>query len=52
LRGRLWGERSEAAVVIRVVYVGVAAYAALFVFAAVVHYVVFDASRFDLGNMV
>jgi uncharacterized membrane protein len=50
-RGRLWIDRSEAAVALRVVYAGVVAYAALFVFAAVVHYVVFEAQRFDLGNM-
>jgi uncharacterized membrane protein len=34
------------------VYAGVAAYAALFIFAAVVHYTVFESARFDLGNMV
>jgi len=37
---------------LRVVYAGVGAYAALFVFAAVLHYVVFKEARFDLGNMV
>jgi uncharacterized membrane protein len=42
----------EAAVAARVVYTGVAAYALLFVFAAVVHYVVFKTGRLDLGNMV
>jgi uncharacterized membrane protein len=52
LRGRLWTDRSEAAVALRVVYAGVAAYAVLFVFAAVVHFEVFEAQRFDLGNMV
>jgi uncharacterized membrane protein len=52
LRGRLWVDRSEAAVAIRVVYAGVAAYAVLFVFASVVHYVAFQDARFDLGNMV
>jgi uncharacterized membrane protein len=52
LRSHLWADRSEAAVALRVVYAGAAAYAALFVFAAVVHYVVFAASHFDLGNMV
>jgi uncharacterized membrane protein len=34
------------------VYAAVAAYAVLFVFAAVVHYTVFESARFDLGNMV
>jgi uncharacterized membrane protein len=42
----------EAAVALRVVYAGTAAYAALFVFAAVLHYAVFKTPRFDLGNMV
>jgi uncharacterized membrane protein len=37
---------------LRVVYAGIAAYAVLFVFAAVVHYVVFKEGRFDLGDMV
>ena len=36
----------------RVVYAAVAAYAVLFVFAAVLHYDVFEMARFDLGNMV
>jgi uncharacterized membrane protein len=36
----------------RVVYAGAAAYAVLFVFAAVVHYAVFQEARFDLGDMV
>jgi uncharacterized membrane protein len=36
----------------RVVYAGMAAYAVLFVFAAVVHYAVFQEARFDLGDMV
>jgi uncharacterized membrane protein len=42
----------EAAVAARVVYAGAAAYAALFVFAAVMHYLVFKTPRGDLGNMV
>jgi uncharacterized membrane protein len=42
----------EAAVAGRVVYAGAAAYATLFVFAAVVHYLVFKTPRGDLGNMV
>jgi uncharacterized membrane protein len=45
-------DRSEAAVALRVVYAGAAAYAALFVFAAVVHYSVFESARPDLGDMV
>jgi uncharacterized membrane protein len=42
----------EAAVAVRVVYAGAAAYAALFIFGAVVHYLVFKTPRGDLGNMV
>jgi len=45
-------DEGEAAVALRVVYVGVAAYAALFVCAAVIHYAVFETARFDLSNMV
>jgi uncharacterized membrane protein len=52
LRGRFRTDAGEAAVATRVVYAGIAAYAALFLFAAVVHYVVFKEARFDLGNMV
>jgi uncharacterized membrane protein len=39
-------------VALRVVVCGTAAYAALFLFAAVVHYVVYRTGRFDTGNMV
>ena len=52
VRQRVRMDRSEAAVALRVVYAGVLAYAALFAFAAVVHYLVFQENRFDLGNMV
>jgi uncharacterized membrane protein len=52
LRRRLRLDAGEAAVALRVVYAGTAAYAALFVFAAVVHYAVFETARVDLGNMV
>ena len=52
LRRRLWADAGEPAVALRVVYAGTAAYAVLFVFAAVVHYMVFKEARFDLGNMV
>lgn len=52
IRRRIAIDRGEAAVALRVVYAGVLAYAALFVFAAVVHYLVFQENRFDLGNMV
>lgn len=52
VRQRMWVDRGEAAVALRVVYAGVAAYAVLFVFAAVVHYVVFETAHVDLGNMV
>lgn len=52
LRDRMRLDAGEAAVALRVVYAGAAAYAMLFLFAAVVHYVVFKEARFDLGNMV
>jgi uncharacterized membrane protein len=52
VRQRIRVDHSEAAVALRVVYAGVAAYAVLFVFAAVVHYVVFKTPQNDLGNMV
>jgi uncharacterized membrane protein len=52
LRARVRLESGEAAVALRVVYAGVAAYAVLFALAAVVHYEVFESARFDLGNMV
>jgi uncharacterized membrane protein len=52
LRGRVWADSGEAAVALRVVYAGAAAYAVLFLFAAIVHYAVFKEARFDLGDMV
>lgn len=52
LRSRVRLDAGEDAAALRVVYAGVAAYAALFVFAAVVHYLVFQTPRGDLGNMV
>jgi uncharacterized membrane protein len=56
LENRISGLRqsvsAESSTALRVVYAGTAAYAALFVFAAVVHYVEFKTGRFDLGNMV
>jgi uncharacterized membrane protein len=52
IRRRIGVDRGEDAVALRVVYAGVLAYAALFAFAAVVHYLVFQENRFDLGNMV
>jgi uncharacterized membrane protein len=51
-RGRMWTDKGEAAVALRVVYAGMAAYAVLFIFAAIVHYAVFKEARFDLGDMV
>src|SRR5262245_13279073 len=45
-------DRGEAAVAMRIVYAGVAAYAVLFIFASIVHYAAFETARFDLGNMV
>jgi uncharacterized membrane protein len=52
LRSRIRLDAGEAAVSLRVVYAGAAAYAALFVLAAVMHYLVFKTQRGDLGNMV
>jgi uncharacterized membrane protein len=52
VRGRMWADTGEAVVALRVVYAGMAAYAVLFLFAAIVHYVVFKEARFDLGDMV
>jgi uncharacterized membrane protein len=62
-RGRRWGgpsasrwrlpvDAGEAAVAVRVVYAGIAAYAVLFAFAAVLHFSVFQTGHADLGNMV
>lgn len=44
--------RAESDTALRVVYAGMAAYAALFVFAAVLHFLVFKTGRFDNGDMV
>jgi len=52
VRARLRADVGEAEVAVRVVYAGAAAYAALFVFATVIHYLVFKTPRGDLGNMV
>lgn len=52
VRGRIRMDAGEAAIAARVVYAGMAAYAVLFLFAAVVHYSVFKELRFDNGNMV
>jgi uncharacterized membrane protein len=52
VRQRMWVDRGEAAVALRVVYAGAVAYAVLFVFAAVLHYAVFATAHVDLGNMV
>jgi uncharacterized membrane protein len=51
LRLRLVDRAAAASVVVRVVYAGVCAYSVLFVFAAVMHFVVFKTARPDLGNM-
>jgi uncharacterized membrane protein len=45
-------EAGEAAVAVRVVYAATAAYAALFVFATVLNYLVFRTAQIDLGHMV
>jgi uncharacterized membrane protein len=52
VRERMRVDAGEAAVAMRVVYAGVAAYAVLFAFGAVLHYSIFEMARFDLGNMV
>ena len=52
LRERVRMSAVEAIVARRVVYAGTAAYAALFVSAAVIHFSVFGTARVDLGNMV
>ena len=52
IRERLRIQGGEDAVALRLVYGGTALYAALFVFAVVLHWVVFKDARFDLGNMV
>ena len=52
LRRLLQLDAAKATVALRVVYAGAAAYAGLFVFAAVVHYLAFRTGRGDLGNMV
>jgi uncharacterized membrane protein len=52
LRGKVRVDATGIAAATRVVYGGTAAYAALFVFAAVLHYVVFSTARADLGTMV
>jgi uncharacterized membrane protein len=52
LRERRRVDADQAAAAMRVVYAGVAAYAVLFVFAAVLHYLVFRTARADLGSMV
>jgi uncharacterized membrane protein len=52
VRGRVRSEAEEAVIARRVVYAGIAFYAVLFVFASVMHFVVFEELRFDLGNMV
>jgi uncharacterized membrane protein len=52
VRRRVRLDAGEAAVAARVVYAGVAAYAVLFLFAAVLHSAVFEDLRLDNGDMV
>jgi len=52
LRSRLRLDAADAATALRIVYAGVAAYAVLFVFAAVLHYLTYKTQRPDLGYMV
>lgn len=52
LRGRLRIDAWDRDAALRVVCLGAAAYALLFVFAAVMHYVEYKTGRFDLGDMV
>jgi uncharacterized membrane protein len=51
-RARAMQRVEGASVAVHVVYAAVCAYAVLFAFAAVVHYLVFRTARPDLGNMV
>jgi uncharacterized membrane protein len=51
-RQRVRSDADESALARRAVYAGVAAYAALFVFATVLNYVVFRTAQIDLGHMV
>jgi uncharacterized membrane protein len=52
LSWRRWAAAGEQAIAVRIVYAGTLAYAALFVFAAVVHFEVFKTPYADLGHMV
>src|SRR4051794_37640898 len=52
VRARMRIQGGEDAVALRFVYGGTVLYAALFVSAVVLHWVVFKEARFDLGNMV
>lgn len=52
VRRRVRLDAGEAAVAVRVVYAGTAAYAVLFATAAVLHYSVFLSAQVDLGHMV
>jgi uncharacterized membrane protein len=52
LRAKLRVDAGEAATAARIVVAAVGAYAVLFIFAAVVHYLAFQSGRADLGNMV
>jgi uncharacterized membrane protein len=52
IRERVRVHGGEDAVALRFVYGGTVLYAALFVSAVVLHWVVFKEARFDLGNMV
>jgi len=52
LRARAARRSVNATTVARVVYASTAAYAALFVLAAIVHFLVYRTARPDLGNMV
>jgi uncharacterized membrane protein len=52
LRTRASARAANATVAVRVVYAAAGAYALLFAFAAVVHFVIFKTARPDLGNMV
>jgi uncharacterized membrane protein len=52
LRRRMRLRAAEVAAAARVVYAGMAAYGALFLFASILHYEVFQTAHGDLGNMV
>ena len=52
LRARMRVQEGEDAAAVRIVYGGTVVYAAIFLFAAILHFVVFRTAQIDLGHMV